>query len=110
MAPPLPFPSPLGFHAVVARLRETALRTGKSVAVDLFVEYDLAAEDRGKLTYDDLGAKFGLSNHQVKNHLFWVRKEFMAALSREIEDQVSSPADRDAEIRGLFGERKEGNE
>lgn len=89
--------------AVLEELRPRAAAAGKEILVDLLVRYDLDKKAGERQTYGDLALEFGLTVFQVRNGLHWIRKEFMEALRRELEDQVSTDEDYRLEAGELFG-------
>ena len=90
-------------ETVLAELRRHAAAKGRDLLVDLLVARDLEPPPEGKPSYEALAASRGLTVHQVRNGLHWVRGEFMAILRREIEEQVAFAEDYDREVAALFG-------
>ncbi len=88
-------------EAALTAVRALARAAGKEVFVQAFVEAYLEGEEGKRPSYDELGRRFDLSYHQVKNGLAWVRERFAACLRREVEEQVSSPEDLREEAGAL---------
>jgi len=89
--------------AALAEVHRSAALVGKSVYVDALVRYELERPPGEKVTYSELARELRLTENQVRNGLYWARKELKVALRREIEDQVSSEEDARLEARELFG-------
>jgi RNA polymerase sigma-70 factor (ECF subfamily) len=56
----------------------------------------------GRLTQEELGARFGLDRDGVKYRLQQVKQSFLVRLRAEVRDQVYSDAEVDAEIGELM--------
>ncbi len=92
-------------NAAIDDLRERGRKTGKEPIVEAFIAYDVDRVPDEKLTYEELGRRFGLSVTQVTNGLHWARKEFKEAFRRELRQLVASDEDLSAEAQELFGMR-----
>jgi RNA polymerase sigma factor (sigma-70 family) len=87
------------FTVAVDRLRDAFANRPTQFA--LFEEYDLG-DDR-QLSYRDLGARFGLSETAVTNHLAAVRRQFRRTVLELLREITGSDAEFRAEARALLG-------
>jgi DNA-directed RNA polymerase specialized sigma24 family protein len=84
------------FSLALEAFRDEAVAAGKGVHVELFEAYDVAdAPDGERPSYRDLGARHGLAETTVTNHLAWARRTFR----RHVLDVLRSLAGSEAEFR-----------
>lgn len=92
--------------AVVARaldvLRERLVAEGRAATWELFQKYDIEG-DRTKLSYEELGAPFGLTVDQVKYALRTARALFKPIVVDIVREYVDGPDELAQELRSLFG-------
>jgi RNA polymerase sigma factor (sigma-70 family) len=88
-------------HAI-DRLKDLALAEGNEVAFLVFEGYDLAG-DAERPTYADLGARLGLSEPNVKKHLFGMRSKLLGEIRTELARETSGDRDLHDEWQSLFG-------
>ena len=81
-------------NVAFARVRE---RHAGSLAFRIYEDYDLAAESP---TYQDLAARHGISEGEVKRHLVALREELRSAIRAELHQL---DGDHRAEWNELFG-------
>lgn len=83
------------FSLAIAALRAEASDVGKQVHVQLFEAYDVVdSPDDERPSYRDLGARFGLAETTVTNHLAWARRAFR----RHVLDVLRSLAGSETEF------------
>ncbi len=88
-------------HAV-ARVRERLLATGRGDQWRAYEAYDLGPAGVHP-TYGSVAARLGLSEGDVRNHLFAVRSRVREELRAELGDTVSSERELDQEWHDLVG-------
>lgn len=86
----------------VDRLRERCRAEGRSVAFSVLEGYDLATGAESP-TYHTLGERLGLSEAEIKKHLFAMRDALLQEIRAEIAQQTANEADRAEEWNFLFG-------
>ena len=86
----------------VERLRERCRAEGRSVAFSVLEGYDLATGPESP-TYQTLGERLGLSEGEIKKHLFAMRDALLLEIRAEIAQQTANDADRAEEWDFLFG-------
>jgi RNA polymerase sigma-70 factor (ECF subfamily) len=86
----------------VERLRQRCRDEGRSVAFSVLEGYDLATGAESP-TYQTLGERLGLSEGEIKKHLFAMRDALLQEIRAEIAQQTANEADRAEEWNFLFG-------
>lgn len=89
------------FALAVDRLREWCDANRKDVHFKLFEAYDLD-EDR-TISYRELGARFGLSETTVTNHLAATRRELRRIVLDTLREVTASDHEFRSEARALLG-------
>jgi RNA polymerase sigma-70 factor (ECF subfamily) len=69
----------------IADLRQALTQEGKTDCLKIYESYELAPSGQARPTYGELSRTFGLTEHQVKNHLDVAR----ARLERLVRDRLS---------------------
>ena len=88
---------------VLERFRERGRELGKEAYVEIFLEHDLYPQGGEKPSYEHLAECHDLTLNQVKNGLYWSRKEFRSLFVEELQDQVASPEELKLEAWELYG-------
>jgi RNA polymerase sigma factor (sigma-70 family) len=92
------------FAVAVDRLRDQCRTRGRDIPFALFVRYDIeGAELDRRPTYAELAAEFGLSTHDVTNHLALVRRELRRVVIEQLRLLCASDEEFRAEARALLG-------
>jgi RNA polymerase sigma factor (sigma-70 family) len=92
------------FALAVEDLRSECAATGKQTHFALFERYDLDGPDaQARLTYEQLGRDFGLSQTQVTNYLALARRRFRQILLDKLRASTGSDDEFQEEVRRLFG-------
>jgi len=86
----------------VERLRERCRVEGRGLAFSVLEGYDLAT-DAEQPTYRSLGERLGLSEGDVKKHLFAMRDALLRELRAELAQLAAGDADQRRELEILFG-------
>jgi len=86
----------------VARTREWFASAGRERQFAAFEAYDLA-EDGDRPTYGAVAGKLGMSESDVRNHLFAVRERLRGEIRSVLSQTVAAPGELDDEWRALFG-------
>jgi RNA polymerase sigma-70 factor (ECF subfamily) len=89
-------------NQAIDRLKGRALAEGNGIAFSVFGGYDLVA-DAQRPTYAELGASLGISEPEVKKHLFRMRSELLGEIRTDLTRQTLSDRDLDDEWKLLFG-------
>lgn len=89
------------FANAVERLREWAESNGRQTQFALFEAYDL--DEDARVSYRDLGRRFGLTETTVTNHLAAVRRQFRQIVLDLLREVTASDAEYRAEARALLG-------
>lgn len=85
----------------IARLREACLREKREVDFAVFEAYDLSQD--AEASYASVAHKLGISESDVTNRLFQIRRRFRAAVEDVVRDSVSDETQLSEELRSLFG-------
>jgi len=85
------------FAVAVGRLRETS----RAEDFALFEAYDL--DDSSKLSYRELGERFGMSEMTVTNRLAATRRRFRELVLDVLREATASDREFRAEVRALLG-------
>lgn len=85
----------------VERVREGCEARGRQEAFRCFEAYDLMGE--GRTTYADVAARLGVSESDVRNHLFAVRERLREEIRAELAQTVTDPEALEREWLDLFG-------
>ena len=85
------------FAVAVERLREAS----RAEDFALFEAYDL--DDSSKLSYRELGARFGMNEMTVTNRLASMRRRFRELVLDVLRDATASDREFRAEVRALLG-------
>lgn len=98
-------------HAVLAEaveeLRAEYAAAGQEDRFRLFAAWDLERPAGAELSYEDLGARFGVPVSTVNNTLYRARKRLRELVLAKVRDTVSSEAEAEAEMLELFERRFE---
>lgn len=86
----------------VDRLRARCRAEGRDIVFAVFEGYDLATGAESP-TYQSLGKRLGLSEAEVKNHLFAMRDALLREIRAEISQLTANDDDRAREWDFLFG-------
>jgi RNA polymerase sigma-70 factor (ECF subfamily) len=86
----------------IDRLKDRARSEGNGIAFSVFEGYDLVS-DAQRPTYAELGARLGLSEQEVKKHLFGMRSKLLGEIRIDLARQTASDRDLDDEWESLFG-------
>ena len=87
----------------VERVRARFEADGRALQFRAYEEYDLRPSE-ARPSYADVAARLGLSESDVRNHLFAVRKEIAAEIHAELAKTVMNAGDLEEEWDVLFGE------
>ena len=87
----------------LARLGQRAASEGKGVHAEIFRTYYFEEAHGRRLTYEDLGRRFGVGFHDVKNALAEMRLAYRAELLSLIGATTSNAKDAFREILEVFG-------
>ncbi|MBI2931763.1 MAG: sigma-70 family RNA polymerase sigma factor [Planctomycetes bacterium] len=82
------------------RVRARLADGDRAILWRVFEEYDIAGRDA---TYTDVAARLGISESDVRNHLFAVREKIREEIRLELCDTVSDPRELEDEWRALLG-------
>lgn len=85
----------------IERVRELCRMQTEASRFELFEAHDL---NQPAPTFAELGARFGLTEHQVRRAIRDVREMLRAVLRERIRATVGRAEDVDEELRFLFGE------
>ncbi len=92
------------FSRSVESLRADLESRGKGGHFQVFEQYDLAdREDLTRPTYDELGARLGLSVTQVTNYLAAARRAFRACVLEHLRAVTGTEDEFRDEARALLG-------
>jgi RNA polymerase sigma factor (sigma-70 family) len=92
------------FGLAVDRLRNECQSKGKSLHFQLLELYDI--EEGGKaLTYEEVGARYGIKATDVTNYLSYARKEFRRVVLEELRTMTASEDEFRREAQSLLGVR-----
>jgi len=92
------------FGLAVERLREECEASGKGIQFRLFERYDLEeGAAPGPLTYEQLGAEYGLPATTVTNYLAFARRAFRRVVLEKLRELTASDEEFRAEARRLLG-------
>lgn len=86
----------------VERVRTSCEQEDRVLQFRCFEEYDLKGEEP-KPTYATVASRLGLSEGDVRNHLFTVRERLRGEIRAELSQTVCDPAQLEEEWRNLFG-------
>jgi RNA polymerase sigma-70 factor (ECF subfamily) len=86
----------------VERLRERCRKDGRAVAFSVLEGYDLATGAEPS-TYRTLGERLGLSEADIKKHLFAMRDALLQEIRAELAQLTAGDADQAREWEFLFG-------
>lgn len=86
----------------VGRLRTRCRAEGREAAFSVLEGYDLAG-DADRPTYRALGDRLGLSEADVKKHLFAMRDALLLEIRAELAQLTAGEADQKREMEFLFG-------
>ena len=89
-------------NGAVDRIRERHAAPDAALAFRVYEAYDLPAEPE-RPTYADLGRRLGLSEADVKRHLFAVRGEVQDEIRRELARLTTDERSLREEWKALFG-------
>jgi len=81
---------------------------GKAAEYELFRARDLEGVSGNPPSYGDLGRRFGMSEIEVTNVLYRVRRRLRELVLLRVRDTVDSEAEAEAELRDLFGSEPKG--
>jgi len=88
------------FTVAVERLKTECRQNGKQVHFSLFERYHI---QEAELTYEEVGAEFGLSVSNVTNFLSFARKEFRRIVLEELRDITATDDEFRNEARLVLG-------
>jgi RNA polymerase sigma factor (sigma-70 family) len=78
--------------------------TGRQVHFELFERYDLEEREAGeRITYEEVGRQFGLTQIQVTNYLAVARREFRRLVLERLRESTSSEEEFRLEARSILG-------
>lgn len=86
----------------VERTRQWFASAGREKQFQAFEAYDLG-EGGEKRTYGEVAARLGMSESDVRNHLFAVRERLRGEIRAELSQTVAEPGELEEEWRALFG-------
>ncbi len=86
----------------VQRTRQWFDSAGRGAQFKAFEEYDLKETDP-RPTYGEVASRLGVSESDVRNHLFSVRERLRAEIRAELSQTVSDLGQLDEEWSALFG-------
>ncbi|HVR86473.1 MAG TPA: hypothetical protein VMU54_19275, partial [Planctomycetota bacterium] len=89
-------------NQAIDRLKDRAQSEGDGIAFSVLQGYDLVA-DAERPTYMELGARLGLSEPEVKKHLFRMRSRLLGEIRIDLARQTLNDRDLDDEWKFLFG-------
>lgn len=84
----------------VERTRQWFVSAGRERQFKAFEAYDL---EQGR-TYAEVAQALGMSESDVRNHLFAVRERLRGEIRAELSQTVAAPGELEEEWRALFGE------
>jgi len=84
-------------------LEQEYREAGQEQAFAVFSARDLEGSPEGKVRYQDLAQRFGLSETDVTNYIYRARKRLRELVLSQIRDTVSSEEEAESELRDLFG-------
>jgi RNA polymerase sigma-70 factor (ECF subfamily) len=89
-------------RGAIDRVRQRLHRQGKGLKFDIYSAIDLCPADRVP-TYQELAARTGVGEHDVRNHLRDVRALIREEIRGDLAETVDRPEDLEAEWHELFG-------
>lgn len=86
----------------IDRVRQRYLAEKRALPFQVFEQYSLLAPAE-RPSYGELGARLGIGEGEVKNHLFAVREEIRKEIRRELAKTTSGPQELEEEWNAFFG-------
>jgi biotin operon repressor len=86
----------------VDRLRQRCKKDGRDIAFSVLEGYDLVAGAKPP-TYRSLGERLGITDADVKKHLFAMRDALLQEIRAELAQLTAGDADQAREWEFLFG-------
>jgi RNA polymerase sigma-70 factor (ECF subfamily) len=84
------------------RVRERLTAEGREIQFQIFEAYDLAAPP-GPPSYDEVAARFGRSQSDVRNYLHAVRQLLRLEIRAELARTTAGPGELEDEWNALYG-------
>jgi len=84
------------------RTRQWFAAAGRERQFRAFEAYDLGGEGERR-TYGEVAESLGMTESDVRNHLFAVRERLRGEIRAELSQTVAAPGELDEEWRELFG-------
>jgi RNA polymerase sigma factor (sigma-70 family) len=76
--------------------------------LEVFLAYEVEADDAKRPTYAEIAAQLGIKDHDVKNDLVAMRRRFAELVLDRIREDVKDEAEAREELRSLFGAKPPG--
>ena len=94
------------FGQSIEQLREYCASRGKELHYRVFVAYDLAEEEHGHPSYEEIARRFGITPADVTNYLSYVRREFRIIALAKLRVMTVTDGEFFHESRVLFGAKR----
>jgi RNA polymerase sigma factor (sigma-70 family) len=91
------------FSLSVEALRDELTARGKAAYFRLFERYDLAEENPGRPTYQQLAQEFSVATTDVTNFLAYARREFRRIVLEKLRGMTASEDEFRREARAVLG-------